>query len=75
MRNIRADQIIWDTASKKWKLEFIIDRKVLPLKENVAYTTQQLMAFNFGPLDLSRDKYTKDKLTTSELNRFIELAQ
>ncbi len=73
VRNIRADQITWDTASKKWKLEFIIDRKVLPLQENVAYTTQTLMAFNFGPLDLSRDKYTKDKLTTSELNRFIEL--
>ncbi|MBP7990788.1 MAG: LptF/LptG family permease, partial [Sediminibacterium sp.] len=73
VRNIRADQITWDTASKKWKLEFIIDRTVMPLQEKVAYTTQSLMAFNFGPLDLSRDKYTKDKLTTSELNRFIEL--
>ena len=27
VRNIRADQISWDTASKKWKLDYIIDRK------------------------------------------------
>ena len=31
--------------------------------------------FNFTPYDLSRDKYTKDKLTTPQLDRFIRLEE
>ena len=31
------------------------------------------MNFNFKPRDLQRDEYMKDKLSTSELNEFINL--
>ena len=31
------------------------------------------MSYSFKPRDLQRDEYMKDKLTTSELNEFIEL--
>ena len=31
------------------------------------------MNFNFKPRDLQRDEYMKDKLTTPELNEFIQL--
>ena len=75
VENLRADQIIWDTGSRKWKLESILLRKINDKGEEVSLTTEQLMNFNFKPLDLSRDKYTKDKLTTPELNRFIELEE
>lgn len=75
VENLRADQIIWDTGSRKWKLESILLRKINAKGEEVSLTTEQLMNFNFKPLDLSRDKYTKDKLTTPELNRFIELEE
>ena len=35
----------------------------------------KLMNFSFKPYDLSRDKYTKDKLTSPELDRFIKLEE
>lgn len=75
VENLRADQIIWDTGSRKWKLESLLLRKINNKGEEVSLTTEQLMNFNFKPIDLSRDKYTKDKLTTPELNRFIELEE
>ena len=37
--------------------------------------SNQHMNFSFKPMDLNRDKYTKDKLTTPELNRFIKLEE
>jgi lipopolysaccharide export system permease protein len=73
--NTRADQIIWDTATRKWKLESVLFRKVYDLKEDISMIPEKIMDFNFKPLDLSRDKYTKDKLTTPELDRFIELEE
>jgi len=73
--NMRADQIIWDTATRKWKLESVLVRKVYDLKEDITLIPEKVMNFNFKPLDLSRDKYTKDKLTTPELDRFIELEE
>lgn len=75
VQNIRADGIVWDTATKKWKLESMIDRKLMPLKEEVAMEFSRAMNFNFKPYDLSRDKYTKDKLTSPELKRFIRLEE
>ncbi|TDO27015.1 LptF/LptG family permease [Sediminibacterium goheungense] len=73
--NLRADQIVWDTAVKKWKLESLLERKISDKGEEVSMTPEKRMDFNFKPLDLGRDKYTKDKLTTPELDRFIELEE
>lgn len=75
VENLRADQIIWDTAQRKWKLESLLQRKITDKGEEVSLTPEKIMRFNFNPLDLSRDKYTKDKLTTPELDRFIELEE
>ncbi|WP_204315597.1 hypothetical protein, partial [Stenotrophomonas maltophilia] len=63
---MRADGIVWDEPSKNWRLEYAVDRKVQPLKEEVSMNYNQKMKFNFKPYDLSRDKYTKDKLTTPD---------
>ncbi|MDE3252270.1 MAG: LptF/LptG family permease, partial [Bacteroidota bacterium] len=73
--NIRADAIYWDTSIHKWKLESLFDRKVFPLKEQVSLEGSRVMNFNFKPYDLSRDKYTKDKLTSPDLKRFIKLEE
>lgn len=73
--NIRADAIYWDTSIRKWKLESLFDRKVFPLKEQVSMEGSRIMNFNFKPYDLSRDKYTKDKLTSPDLKRFIKLEE
>ncbi|MEK7199012.1 MAG: LptF/LptG family permease, partial [Bacteroidota bacterium] len=73
--NSRADVILWDTAGKKWKLESLVERKLNPLNEQVTIELSRVMNFNFKPYDLSRDKYTKDKLTSPELDRFIRLEE
>jgi lipopolysaccharide export system permease protein len=75
VENIRAEAIAWDTAVRKWRLDNVLSRKVEPLRENVTWETTRVMDFSFKPYDLSRDKYTKDKLTSPELNRFIKLEE
>lgn len=75
VHNTRADQISWDTATRKWRLENLVERKIEPQGEDVNYLVEQKQNFNFTPFDLSRDKYTKDKLTTPELNRYIQLEE
>jgi lipopolysaccharide export system permease protein len=75
IENMRADAIGWDTATKKWKLESLVDRKLQPLQENIVLETNRTMNFSFKPYDLSRDKYTKDKLTSNDLSNFIKLEE
>ncbi|MES2004713.1 MAG: LptF/LptG family permease [Bacteroidota bacterium] len=75
IENMRADVIAWDTAAKKWRLESLVDRKLQPLQEQISLEITRMMNFNFKPYDLSRDKYTKDKLTSPELDRFIRLEE
>lgn len=74
VENLRADEIYWDTI-KKWKLMGVVSRKLEGMKETLKMDTNQHVNFNFLPNDLSRDKYTKDKLTTPELERFIGLEE
>jgi len=75
IENTRADYISWDLPTKKWRLENIITRKVMPINENLQKIDSKLFDFSFKPLDLSRDKYTKDKLTSPQLERFIKLEE
>ncbi|NCI45687.1 LptF/LptG family permease [Sediminibacterium soli] len=75
VENTRAAVILYDTAIKKWKFESVISRVTAPLGETVVSEPTRVMNFNFTPYDLSRDKYTKDKLTSPELARFISLEE
>jgi len=74
VENLRSDEILWD-STKKWKVTGVIDRKLDGIKETMRLDSNQHMNFSFKPMDLNRDKYTKDKLTTPELNRFIKLEE
>lgn len=71
--NLRAQNISWDTATRKWRLDNVVERTINGLHQHVKDTTTLQMNFNFKPRDLQRDEYMKDKLTTPELNDFIEL--
>lgn len=73
--NLRAENIRWDTAKKKWGLFNVIQRNVNGLKEKVWLEKEKTMNFNFQPFDLSRDEYAKDKLTTPELSHYIALEE
>lgn len=65
--NVRAEAIMWDTATKDWNLREVVDRMVYDNKEVVKYELFKHCKFRFLPKDLVKDKYTKDKLTTPEL--------
>ncbi len=71
--NLRALSIAWDTATKKWRLNNVTERRINGLHQKLNDTTTLQMNFNFKPRDLQRDEYMKDKLTTPELNEFIKL--
>ena len=71
--NLRAQTILWDTATKKWRLDNVIERNISGLHQRVKESPTKQMNFNFKPRDLQRDDYMKDKMTTPELNEFIQL--
>ncbi len=71
--NLRAQSIAWDTATKKWRLNNIIERKINGLHQQIKQIAELKMNFNFKPRDLQIDEYMKDKLSTPELNEFIQL--
>lgn len=73
--NIRADKLEWDMGQRKWRLINVIERKINGLKEELTQSDTLYIPFNFKPQDIKKDEYTKDKLTTPELNRYIELQQ
>lgn len=70
--NLRAPNFQWDTTSNKWKLTNVIERTFDSLNQNVTYSASQLAAFNFKPIDLRKDDYIKDQLTTPDLNKYIK---
>ena len=71
--NLRAELITWDTATQKWRLERVIERHINGINESISQTPTIQMRYNFKPVDLQRDEYTKDRLSTPELNALIAL--
>ncbi len=69
--NLRADNIAWDTASKKWKMNGVTERFFVNGRENMKRHTSLLMNYNFKPVDLRKDEYLKDRLPTPELKELI----
>jgi len=73
--NLRAETIHWDTVHNKWTLNNVIERRINGLKETVTMTPTMTKSYTFKPFDLKRDEYAKDKLTTPELDRFIQFEE
>ena len=71
--NIRSESVAWDTAKKNWKLENVLQRDILGVQEKVVSIPAMNMNFHFLPADFIKDKYTKDKLSSPELNRLISI--
>lgn len=69
--NLRTDYIRWDTATKKWRAENVVERKIDGLRETVSKHPFMNLELNMLPSELRRDEYMKDKLSTPELIRFI----
>lgn len=71
--NLYAQGIRWDTSLSKWQLTQVRIRTINGLKHTLRDTTQMHVAYNFKPLDLKTDEYTKEQLTTPELTNLIKL--
>jgi lipopolysaccharide export system permease protein len=70
--NLRADYIRWDTATKKWKLQNAVERKIDGPHEVTRTLPEMTIALNLKPGEIRFDKYLKDKMTTPELVRYIK---
>ncbi len=69
--NLRADNFNWDTISRKWKFDNVVERKLNGITETVKRYKTLLMAYDFKPIDLRKDEYLKDQMPTPVLNNFI----
>ncbi|CAN5848219.1 LptF/LptG family permease [soil metagenome] len=71
--NLRAASFTWDTTKGKWLLSTIMERQLNEINETVTMSDKKYMNYNFKPLDLRKDDYLKDQMTTPDLDRFIKL--
>ncbi|MEP7258953.1 MAG: LptF/LptG family permease, partial [Flavitalea sp.] len=72
---LRAESLRWDTASKKWRLENVVERHIDGIKETVKSSKELNINLKVKPSEIKPDKYLKDKMTTPELDRFIRLEE
>lgn len=71
--NMRANNFSWDDSLNKWKVRNIQERYLDSMSERVVLTKERMMGLKFSPLDLNKDDYLKDQMTTRDLNDFIRL--
>jgi lipopolysaccharide export system permease protein len=73
--NLRAEAMKWDTAKKNWVLTNATEHTNDGLKETARLIPSMHINLNVKPEELRRDEYLKDKFTTPELKRFINLEE
>jgi len=73
--NVRSDNIRWEPAKKMWKLTNVIVRNVDSSQEKVQQMDSMMLNLNFTPADLHKDYYLKDKLSTPELVKHIQMEE
>jgi lipopolysaccharide export system permease protein len=71
--NLRASNFNWDTATRKWKLIDVTERTLNEINETLVKVPFKLMNYNFKPLDLRKDDYLKDQMSTPDLKEFIRM--
>ena len=69
--NLRSESISWDTATKEWQLDNVIERLIDGMKEEVKLMKNYFIKIGYRPLDISEDEYMKDKLKTPALSKLI----
>ena len=69
--NLRATSFNWDSVARKWLLRDVQERFINGISETVKMHATLLKNFDFKPLDLRKDDYLKDQMTTPDLDAFI----
>jgi lipopolysaccharide export system permease protein len=70
--NLRAGNFNWDTASKKWKLIGVQERIINDINEIITNSNEKKISYSFKPIDLRKDDYLKDEMSTPDLDAFIK---
>ena len=70
--NLRAQSMQWDTATRKWKLNNVVERSINGLHETIKQQTIKQLSVKFKPGDLTQDENAKDKLSTPALYEYIK---
>ncbi len=73
--NLRAQDIAWDSTAKKWRLTNVSERFLTGETQQIKRTDNILKNYSFKPIDLKKDDYLKDRLSTPELNEYIRMEQ
>ncbi len=69
--NLRATNFHWDTVIQRWSLNNVLERKINEISEEVTNSPKLVVNYSFKPVDLRKDSYLKDQLSTKDLNAFI----
>jgi lipopolysaccharide export system permease protein len=70
--NIRAENLVWDTAKRKWRLEGVVIFNMDSGKQSITQESTKFINLNFKPSELKKSEYTKNVLKTTELVDLIE---
>jgi lipopolysaccharide export system permease protein len=70
--NLRANGAKWDTATYKWILTNVVERKVDSMSEVTTRHASMTIDISLRPEELRRDEYLKDRLNTPDLIAFIK---
>jgi lipopolysaccharide export system permease protein len=69
--NLRAMNFKWEEKKQQWTLNNVLERYLQGKNEKVIFSPTTLKSYSFRPIDLRKDDYLKDQMTTSELRQFI----
>jgi lipopolysaccharide export system permease protein len=74
VKNFRADRMFWDTAkgANRWMLENVTTRTLVGISEVFKKTSLEPLALQAKPNQLKREKFTKDKMSSTELEAYIK---
>jgi lipopolysaccharide export system permease protein len=78
VKNYRTGIFKWDTSKAHkhtWQVENIVQRNIADEILADSFVVNGNLKLNFNPDDIKFDEYIKDKLTTKQLRRFIELEE
>ncbi|MEO6537090.1 MAG: LptF/LptG family permease [Ferruginibacter sp.] len=70
--NLRATNFNWDTTKNRWRLTNIVERTLNEINETVKRSDSFFVVYSFKPIDLRKDDYLKDQMSSPDLDEFIK---
>lgn len=69
---LRAERVAWDSVAGSWKLEYVTERTINGLRENLTSKMDTVIKIPLHPSELIEEKNRQEAMTTDELNRYLE---